>query len=197
MFFSLENIYAWLLVYKYLVLFPITIVEGPIITIIAGFLVSLGYLNILITYAVVVAGDLVGDIIHYLIGRYGGIRFVERWGRYIGLGRKQIELIEKQFALRGSKLLFIGKMTHGIGGAFLVAAGIIKMPFGKYFFSNMLATLLKSLILLIVGYYFGQAFVAINSYLEKIAIFSLTVSVTASLAYLLYHRQKNKNNSLA
>jgi membrane-associated protein len=197
MFFSLASIYSWLLAYKYFVFFPITVIEGPIITIIAGFLVSIGIFNFFIAYLVAVAGDLAGDVIHYAVGRFGGLPFINKWGCFFHISLKQLEPIERQFEERGSTLLFIGKMTHGIGGAFLVAAGLIKMPFGKFFFSNMLATLLKSLILLVIGYYFGQAFVTINSYLEKIAILTMAVAVTAALAYLFYHRQKSKNNSLA
>jgi membrane protein DedA with SNARE-associated domain len=61
---SLTEVVQWLLYYKYFVLFPIMVVEGPIITIIAGFLVSLGHLNGLAAYAVLVAGDVTGDSIY-------------------------------------------------------------------------------------------------------------------------------------
>lgn len=194
MVFSFAQVVPWLLQYKYLALFPLAVIEGPIVTIITGFFSSLGYVNFFIAYAVIVAGDLAGDTIHYLIGRFGGRRFIDKWGHYIGVGEAQVEAVEKQFAKRGSKLLFIGKMSHGVGGAFLVAAGIIKMPFNKFILSNMLATLLKSFILLLIGYYFGQAFATINSYLEKIAILSLGIGVTLVIAYLLYNHRKEKNN---
>jgi len=189
---ALSQITVWLLQYKYFALFPLAVFEGPIITIIAGFFSSLGYINFFGAYFVIVAGDIAGDVLHYAVGRYGGRKFIDKWGRFIGVGEREVESLEKQFEKRGSKLLFIGKMSHGVGGAFLVAAGIIKMPFDKFIFSNFLATLLKSLILLVVGYYFGQAFVTINSYLEKIAVLSIAIAVTSALAYILYHRQKTK-----
>jgi membrane protein DedA with SNARE-associated domain len=46
-----------------LLLFPLAVVEGPIVTVIAAYLASLGYLNIFAVFAVVVAADLVGDSI--------------------------------------------------------------------------------------------------------------------------------------
>ncbi len=185
----LDQTVIWLLHYKYLVLFPLAILEGPIVTVIAGFFSSLGYLNFWLAYLVIVAGDLTGDALHYLVGRFGGRHFIDRWGRYIGIGPDQLTLVEKQFIKRGDKLLFIGKMTHGIGGIFLIAAGVIKMPFDEFIFSNLLATLVKSLILLLIGFYFGYALTTINSYLEKIALISIGSAVLLTLIYFFYFRK--------
>ena len=192
---SFEQIIPWLLHYKYLALFPLTVVEGPIITVITGFFASLGYINFFIAYVIIVAGDLTGDAFHYYIGRIGGIRFIDKWGKFFGTGKNHIEAIEKQFAKRGSKLLFIGKMSHGVGGAFLIAAGIIKMPFGQYMFSNMLATLIKSILLLIIGFYFGHAYKLINSILEKIALATIGISILAAIIYFFYLKKNGDNTN--
>jgi len=190
---SLDQITFWLLGYKYLVIFPLAVLEGPIITVIIGFFSSLGYFNFFLAYVVIVIGDLAGDALHYLIGRLGGQPFVEKWGRYLGVGASHLEALEKQFDRRGEKLLFIGKMTHGIGGAFLIAAGIIKMPFKKFMFSNLLATLVKSLLLLLLGFYFGQALTSINSYLQKIALITAGVAAFAALLYFFYFKKDSGN----
>lgn len=196
MIFSIDQILQWLEHYKYLALFPLAVAEGPIVTVVTGFFSSLGYINFFIAYLILVAGDLVGDMIHYFIGWIGGERFIARWGRYIGVGKAQVESLEKQFAKRGDKLLFIGKMSHGIGGAFLIAAGIIKMPFGKFLSSNFLATLIKSFILLLIGFYFGHAFRVINSYLQKIALISIGALVLFGLIYFFYLRKKRNDDSI-
>jgi len=189
-----EQTLIWLSAYKYLALFPLAVAEGPIITVIAGFFISMGYLNFWFAYVIIVAGDLIGDALHYLVGRFGGRKFVNRWGRYFGIGPNKVESLEKQFDKRGGKLLFIGKMSHGIGGAFLVAAGIVKMPFDKFILSNMLATLIKSLLLLLLGFYFGHALAIINTYLKKIALISIGAAIGAFLIYFFYFRKERKTN---
>jgi membrane protein DedA with SNARE-associated domain len=191
---SFSQIIPWLAQYKYLTLFPLTVIEGPIITVVAGFFSSLGYLNIFVAYLVVVAGDLTGDIIHYYIGRIGGMDFFSRHRKFLGVGQEELKKIEGQFSKRGAKLLFIGKMSHGIGGAFLIAAGIIKMPFGKFIFSNMLATLLKSLILLLIGFYFGHALNSINTYLERVALITTGVAILLVIIYLFYLKKNNSDD---
>jgi len=197
MFFSITKIYFWLLTYRYLVLFPITIVEGPIITILAGFLSSLGFLNIFVAYALIVIGDLTGDILYYILGRLGGNQFISRWGRYFGVAEKEIEKLEANFDKHGGKLLLLGKISHGIGAAFLVAAGVVKMPFDRFFFFNLFATILKSACLILVGFYFGQAFVSINSYLEKAAVIIVGAVAIGAIVYLLYSRRQGNGNSVS
>ncbi|MBU2036698.1 DedA family protein [Patescibacteria group bacterium] len=189
---ALDQLILWLSDYKYLALFPLAVAEGPIITVIAGFFASLGYLNFWLAYIIIIIGDLVGDAVHYSFGRFGGRAFIDRWGKYLGVGPKQIGAIERQFDKRGDKLLFIGKMSQGIGGAFLVAAGLIKMPFSKFIFANLLATLIKSLLLLLLGFYFGHALSTINTYLERIALISLGAAIFGVLIYFLYFR-KSRN----
>lgn len=188
---SLDQVLLWLTQYKYFALFPLAVAEGPIITVIAGFFSSLNYLNFWLAYVIIIAGDLAGDAVHYSFGRWGGRNFINRWGKYFGVGPGQIEIIEKQFAERGDKLLFIGKMLQGVGGAFLIAAGLIKMPFGKFIFANTLATFVKSFLLLLLGFYFGYALSTINTYLERISFITLGAALFAALIYFFYFRKKN------
>src|SRR5258708_12893626 len=68
MFFSFTKILELLVHYRYFVLFPISIVEGPIVTVLGGFLASMGQLSVLWVFVVVVLGDLVGDSLYYFLG---------------------------------------------------------------------------------------------------------------------------------
>lgn len=190
---SPDQIILWLTQYKYFALFPLAVAEGPIVTVVAGFFSSLGYLNFFLAYLVIVIGDLAGDAIHYALGRFGGRQFVDRWGRFFGAGPGTVANVEKQFHDRGDKLLFIGKMSHGIGGAFLIAAGLIRMPFDKFLFANMLATLLKSLLLLLLGFYFGHALNSISAYLDNLSLIFLGLGAVALLLYFFYFRNRHQD----
>ena len=185
---------SWLLKYRYLAIFPLTVIEGPIVTVLIGFFVSLNVFNPLLAFAVIVAGDLIGDALHYSVGRWGGRSFLARWGRFIGLPLKKIEPLERAFAKQGNKLLFTGKMLHGIGGAFLVAAGLVHMPFRDFILSNFWATLAKSAILLIIGYSFGQGLTHIKSLLDALAFGTAAAAALSILIYFFYLRGRSKNS---
>lgn len=164
MFFSAENIFSWLLAYRYIMLFPIMVIEGPIITIIAGFFSSTGIFNFALAYAIIVAGDLAGDTIYYALGRWGRAGFIDRWGHRFGLSYDRIMKLEKHFGNHTGKTLIAGKITHAIGSFILVAAGVARVSYWKFLWFNFLSTVPKSLAFMLLGYYFGSAFMRLNSY---------------------------------
>ncbi len=159
------------------------IVEGPIITVIAGFLSSLGYLNLFMAYAVVVIGDLIGDSIYYSVGRWGRNFILRRWGRYVGITMKRIMRLQEYFAKHKGKTLVVGKISHAFGAPILVAAGVANVPYWEFAGINCLATLPKSLALLLIGFYFGKAYAKINAYFDYAEIGLVAL---AALLFILY-----------
>ena len=189
MIFPLEKVFELILTYRYAIIFPIAVIEGPIISIIAGFLASSNYLNIYFTYVLLVFADLVGDTMYYAIGRFGGNYFIKRWGWLLNLDSSKILKLEHHFDKHGGKWLSFGK-TQGVGSPILVAAGVVKMPYSRYMWINIIATLIKSFLLIMIGYYFGRAYVSINDYFIKISILSLLAIVIVAIVYYL-SRQRN------
>ncbi len=179
-----------LIQYRYILLFPIAVFEGPIITMFAGLLVSLGYMNFWVAYAILVAGDVTGDVLYYALGRWGREGFVSKWGHYFGLYPERVERVEKHFEENGVRTLIIGKFTHAAGTVFLVAAGMAKMPLWRFIWVNFLGTLVKSMALMLVGYYFGQAIGSINSFLEFITYLTAALVIVAAMVAFVYHRNK-------
>jgi membrane-associated protein len=184
----LRNIILLLTAYKYLFLFPVAVVEGPIITVIAGFLSSLGVFNVFVAYGVLVAGDIAGDVAYYELGYYGRQRFVIRWGRFLGVTQERLEQLEKHFDKHSGKTLIIGKLSQGIGGAILLAAGMAKVPFRKLVLYDFLPTLPKTLILLLIGYYAGASYVKISSYFDYAAIGTIVAAVIFVVIYFVMRR---------
>ncbi len=190
MFLSLPHIVALLQHYGYLILFPVVVVEGPIITVIAGFFISLGIFHGAIAYAVIVVGDLTGDALHYAVGRWWDrVSWLARIGRALGYKKEHAEAIERHFTKHLGKTLILGKISHGVGGGVLVAAGIARVDFWKYMWYNFIATVPKSLLLLLIGYYFGSSYVAIDRYFGYLA---LGIALLLIIIYLIVRRAARK-----
>ena len=77
-------------------LFPLAILEGPIVTVIAAYVARLGYLNIVAVYVVVVVADLVGDVVSSMIGRasHGAVPVL---GPQAGLNEKRRAIFRAAF----------------------------------------------------------------------------------------------------
>jgi membrane protein DedA with SNARE-associated domain len=187
---ALDHIVLLLTHYGYLLLFPIAIIEGPIISIIGGFLISTKVLNPFITYPVLVMGDVVGDTLYYLLGRLGGERLVLRWGHWVGITPSSLKKAENTLHKHGAKLYLFGKV-QGLGSLILIAAGITKMPFPRYIWINTMITFVKTFILVLIGYYFGYAYATIDGYLNRIGIICSFVIVAVLISYY-FNRSKQK-----
>jgi membrane protein DedA with SNARE-associated domain len=192
MFSDTQQIILLLQTYKYLILFPIVVIEGPIVTILAAFLSSLGYLNIFIVYIIVVIGDVAGDCIYYAVGRWGGRNFIDRWGKYAGVSSGDVLKLESHFIKHTKKTLILGKLTHVFGGVILVAAGIAKIPLIEFIFYNLLPTLPKSLLLIIIGYHFGESYKQINKGLGYLSILSVVLIVVSASTLIIFRIYFNK-----
>ncbi len=180
----LLHVIGWLVTYRYWLLFPIVVAEGPIVTVVAGFLVFLGQMNFWIVYGLVLLGDLTGDTLYYGLGR-GGKAAIRRWGKFVGLSEKLVEKLERHFHKHAGKTLLLGKLAHGFGGPVLVAAGLARMPYTEFLFYNLVATAPKSFALLLVGYYSGGAFVQMNHYLTLFGAVFLGIGLAIPMTYLI------------
>jgi membrane protein DedA with SNARE-associated domain len=170
----------WLLV-------PLSVLEGPIVTVVAGYLASLDVFHLATAYVVVVLGDLVGDAVFYYAGRHGVGRMAPRWRDRLGLNESRIASLTEHFGQRGGRTLVFGKLTHSAGAAILVAAGAARMPFLPFLFYNLLATLPKSALFLAIGFLFGQAYVQIDIWIFRVSLILLAVVALVGVVWWRRH----------
>ncbi len=160
-----QDIIQFLTVYGYWIILPLMIVEGPIVTIIAAFMASLGTFHVGVVFVLSMIGDVIGDIIFYGIGYVWGMRFARRWGKYCGITEERIGFLKKFFDTHGGKTVFLVKMTTGLCWATFVTAGVVKMPFRRFVGYSLLGGVVWSGFLTLVGYFFGYLYEQIAQYI--------------------------------
>ena len=165
-------------------LVPLAILEGPIVTILAAWLASLGLLDLRQVIVVVIVADLIGDAMLYLLGRYGLELLPARTRQRMGLSRRRLVRMMRLFQDKGAKILAMGKLTHAAGFAVLIAAGAARMPFMTFLAANFAATLPKSLALVALGYLFGAAYGQISN-----GIYWASLAAVATVAMVLMARK--------
>lgn len=152
--------------YKYIIIFLIAIPEGPILMAVCGFLVRANILSLWPAYIALVIGDFVADIVWYYLGKSGGIKIVHsKFGRFMGLKEKNIEIVEKYFNKYHTSILFVSKLTTGFGFApvVLFTAGLVKVPFKKYCLVNFIGGFIWTAFLMALGYSFSHLFITIQN----------------------------------
>lgn len=169
-----EQVIDLLVTYKYLLIIPITIVEGPLIMMVCGFLLKLGYFSLVPLYLILMLGDLVGDVWWYFVGYFFGDRFVKRFGKFFSITEEQVTIAKGLFRRYHDPIVLGSKLTMGFGLAIvtLVSAGISKVPFGRYMTLNIIGQFFWTGFLLTLGYLFGHLYSAIDDIFGRIFIIS-------------------------
>lgn len=169
-----------LLTYKYIILMPLAIIEGPIVAVICGFLITLKVLNPFWVYIILVAGDIVGDGGIYYIG-YKGKRFL----KYFRITDEKLEKAKTYFRDNHKKAIIMSKLVHGIGFTGLIAAGASHVPYKRYFKTCALISVVQSAVMILIGVLFGHAYVQIGKYLNYYAaIISVIVLIILLFVFI-------------
>jgi len=175
--------------YGLLLLAPVAILEGPIVTVIAGYMAHLGVFSPVTAYVIVVLADLVGDSLLYLLGK-GGVAWISpKWSARLGLSDQRMAELSAHFHQQGGRTLVIAKLTHSLGLVALVAAGASRMRMGPFLWYNLLATLPKSLFFLGLGYFLGYAYRQVNDYIFWLSL--VPVIIFALLGLRWYFRRRS------
>ncbi len=182
---TLRTIIQFFIKYKYQAIFPVAVAEGPIITIISGFLVSRKILGLVPTLLIVFFGDVVSDTVFYFLGKGG--RHMIKYLKFLHISEERLQSLENQFARAPWKTMIVGKVSYGLGTVFMIASGASKMPvkdFAKYMLS---LDFVRSCILLAIGFYFGRAALHIGPTAFK--YYTIAVIILVPTMYFIYQKK--------
>ncbi len=77
-------------------------------------------------------GCIAGSIPAYWLGQYGGRPLIERWGTYILLSRKELDVADRLFARHGQWVVLAGRMLPVIRTFIAFPAGVARMNMAKF-----------------------------------------------------------------
>lgn len=191
--------FEWLITYRYLLIFPLAVAEGPILMVFCGVLWKLGYFSLLPLFLVLAASDLFADVIWYAAGRWGGHRFVRRFGKYFNVNEAMVAKVEARFRAHEGKIIFFSKLTMGLGFAIatILAAGMLRVNFKKFLAINAVGQVFWTGILLMVGYLYGGWYERIDQGFRYVSLAGfLLLAYLAFTGFKQYLRRKTERNEL-
>ncbi|ADY57373.1 SNARE associated Golgi protein-like protein [Syntrophobotulus glycolicus DSM 8271] len=106
-------------------------------------------------------GSMVGSIIAYLIGYYGGRPFILNYGKYFFVSLKHFHLAEKTFLKYGASAVFFGRLLPVIRTFISLPAGIAKLDFKKFLIFSFIGMIPWNALLIYLGFKFGQNYATI------------------------------------
>jgi len=122
----------------------------------SGYLVSTGELNL---WGVAVAGAVgcvLGSLVAYWVGMYGGRPFIEKYGRYILLSRHDLDIADRWFAKHGEIIVFVSRLLPAIRTFIAFPAGVARMNLPRFVIYTFAGSLPWCLGLAYVGQKLGE-----------------------------------------
>lgn len=162
---SLPSLLAFLESSKYFLIFLGSYLEGPGVMLGTGVLWQLGTVDFFPAVAALFLGDILSDIMWYLLGRHAGRPFIARFGHWFGVVPETIEKVQHLFHRYHTNVLGISKLTMGFGLAIplIVVAGTLRIPFKRFLIINTLGSFILLPVMMVLGYYFGSAITLVPS----------------------------------
>src|SRR5919106_310206 len=155
----------WVLEHGYLIMFLINLVEGPMVTATGALGAALGYFNIYFVFLLSFLANSLPDFTFYGIGLWGGHRFLDHYGRRIGLTQERRELFTRLINKNPVLWLFFVKTMPLMAPPGLVIMGALSVPPIKQFiWWNICIVALTSLFFCVIGYYSGKGYEALLRY---------------------------------
>jgi membrane protein DedA with SNARE-associated domain len=145
-----------------------------------GFLVAEGQFSPVTAIFATSLGSVVGSLISYCAGHYGGRPFVLKVGRYVLLNREHLEFTERWFARHGSWTIFVSRFIPVVRHLISVPAGAGRMNIGKFCLYTIIGATAWNSFLLLCGYKLRQNWVLVQRYTHE-----LDLAVAAMLAIVV------------
>jgi len=122
--------------------------------------------NLLIAIAVATVGSVVGAIVGYAIGAWGGRPLLDRYGRYVGIGAGELDRADRWFERWGAWAVFLGRMIPLVRTFVSYPAGISRMPIGRFLAFSALGSLPWNAALIYTGMVVGENYPQIEAALK-------------------------------
>jgi membrane protein DedA with SNARE-associated domain len=164
-------------------------VPSEIVMTFGGWLAYDGRFDLTLVALAGTLGCVIGSVIAYYAGYYGGREFVIKYGRYIHLNEKSLETTERWFAKHGALAVFVTRMLPVVRTFISLPTGMAKYNFWRFVTLTAIGSFIWCYLLAYAGFILGPNWRSIEDSFRGIEVVVVLV-VIAMFVYYIYHRRK-------
>jgi len=158
----------------------------------AGFLAVEGKFSPAIVILVTSIGSLVGSMISYGMGYWGGRPVVLTVGRYLFLNQEHLEWTERWFARNGSWTIFVSRFIPVVRHLISIPAGLGRMRIVPFCVYTLIGATLWNSFLLFCGYKLRQNWMLVQQYSHELDIVVLGLLAVATVWFVVTHIRRSR-----
>ena len=162
----------------------------------AGVLIAQGKLSWIGVLVFANLGSIAGALISYYLALLLGRRYIERmvskYGKFFLIKKEHFLQVENYFQRHGPVTIFISRLLPGVRHLISLPAGFAKMNTLKFSFYTLLGAGIWSVVLVYIGYIYGNNTAAINRILNDIGAYVLILAGLIVILYIIFKKILNK-----
>lgn len=160
----------------------------------AGFLVAEGRFTFFMVAVFSTLGSIIGSLISYWVGLFGGRRFITKFGKYLLLDESHLDWTENWFKRKGEKTIFISRFIPIVRHLISIPAGVGKMNLNKFLIYTASGALIWNMFLAYLGFKLKQQWEIVHKYSSQIDMVA-GVILLFLIGYFIYKHIKKKSSS--
>ncbi len=133
-------------------------------------------------------GYLLGSLVGWGIGVYGGRPLLERRGRWFHLPADRLDRAERWFDRRGDWAVFLGRVTPVVRSFISIPAGVFRSPLGRYSLLTLAGSAIWAFALAGVGWGVGRGYERFHEDF-RFADYAVIAAIVAGAVWLVLRRR--------
>jgi membrane protein DedA with SNARE-associated domain len=162
----------------------------------AGFLIFEGRFTFTAVIFFSTLGSIIGSLLSYYAGAWGGRPFVKRFGKYLLLDLHHLDLTEKFFAKYGDKAIFVSRFIPVVRHLISIPAGVGRMSVIKFSIYTIIGAGIWNAFLTYLGYYLKDNWMTVRKYAEYVDIV-IVLFMLIGIGYIAYKIIKARRKARA
>jgi membrane protein DedA with SNARE-associated domain len=156
----------------------------------AGFLVSKGEMTLIGIAMAGAIGCVVGSIPAYYLGMFGGRPLAEKFGKYVLIGKKDLDMADRWFKNHGEIIIFIARLLPGVRTFIAFPAGMARMNMAKFVIYTFVGSFIWCWALGYVGMKAGENWESLGKYFHQFHY----VIIAAGIAFVAWYVRRHFKN---
>jgi membrane protein DedA with SNARE-associated domain len=136
-------------------------------------------------------GYVVGSIVGWAVGLYGGRPLLERRGRWFHLSGDKLDRAERWFDRWDDLAVLIGRVTPVVRSFISIPAGVFRMSFWRYVLLTAVGSAIWAFAFAGIGWGAGRSYESFNHDFRFVE-YAVIVAVVALAGYLVLQRRRSR-----
>lgn len=160
----------------------------------SGYLVFTGAMNLWLVATAGAVGCVLGSLLAYALGAWGGRPLVEKYGRYVLISHHDLDLADRWFQRHGDITIFIGRLLPVVRTFIAFPAGVARMSLWRFVLYTFIGSFIWCWALAWVGKKLGESWNTLGVYFHRFDAI-IGIVIIAGIAWYIRRHLRHRRRA--